>query len=302
MILAFVVAAVLQPASCHTISSDRILGKDLAAAAPELKALPAEVPISYAPAPGQIRIFRVAELAHIAAANNISTLPTADVCFSWNMSAPSGDKILTAVKKSLAGRNAEIEVIEQSRNDAPQGEIVFPLSGLTGVSDGAVIWRGYVTYAGDHHFAIWARVRIRIHETHVIATEALHPGVAISAEQIATVAYDGPLLRDKVVTDIRGIVGMIPRRIVPAGGVLTETDIEKPRDVERGDTVQVIAESGHARIEAQGIAQEAGRRGAVISVRNATSGKIFRARIDDKGRVTVIPGSFAGLAVEEHKS
>ena len=302
MILALLVASVMQPAACHTITTDRIVGKDLIAVVPAFAGLPPDLPLGYSPSPGQVRIFHPAELRRIAAANHLDANPTDDVCFAWQVSVPTKDKILAAVKKTLAGRNADIEIVDQSMAEAPEGEIVFPISGLTGISEEALIWRGYVTYAGDRRFNIWARVRIRVRETHIVATEPLLPGVAITSDQVKTAPYDGPLLRDKLLTDLSAVVGMIPHRVIPAGGVLIETDIDKPRDVERGDTVEVIAESGLARIEAQGIAEEAGRRGAVITVKNATSGKTFRARVDDKGKVTVVPGSFVGLAVEEHKS
>ena len=94
---------------------------------------------------------------------------------------------------------------------------------------------------------------------------------------------------------------MVPRRPLPAGVALTENDLDKPLDVERGDTVQVIAEEGHARIETQGVAEDGGRSGAVVTVRNLTSGKKFRARVEEKDKVLVIPGTSSGLAVEEKK-
>jgi flagella basal body P-ring formation protein FlgA len=94
---------------------------------------------------------------------------------------------------------------------------------------------------------------------------------------------------------------MVPRRPLPAGVALTENDLDKPRDVERGDTVQVIAEEGRAHIETQGVAQDGGRRGATITVKNSSSGKTFRARVEDKDKVLVIPGTSSGLAVEEKK-
>ena len=301
MMLAFVVASVVQSAACHTISADRIYARDVAAVVPAFAALPSDLDVGFAPAPGQTRIFHSTDLRRLAEAHQIPGEFRTDVCFTWQMAVPTREAILAAIGKTLAGRNAQVELVDQSLASAPAGEIIFPLTGLSGVSDEAVTWHGYVRYAGEKHYAIWARVRVRVKEHHVLATEPLKPDVAINPGELRLESYEGPLLRDKVLTDLASVVGMIPRRPLPPGVALTENDLDKPRDVERGDTVQVIAEEGHAHIEAQGIAEDGGRRGAVVSVRNATSGKKFRATVEDKDKVLVIPGTSSGLAVEEKK-
>lgn len=301
MILAFVVASVMPSAACHTIAADRIYARDLAAALPAFAALPPNLEVGFGPAPGQTRVFHPSDLRRIADAHQIKAEFPNDICFYWQMAVPTREAMLAAIGKTLAGRSAQVEIVDQSLQSAPAGELVFPLTGLSGVSDEAVTWRGYVRYAGDRHYMIWARVRIRVKEQHVLATEPLKPDVAIMPDQVRLEAYEGPLPRDKVLTDLSSVVGMVPRRPLPPGVALTENDVDRPRDVERGDTVQVIAEEGHARIEAQGIAEEGGRRGAEISVRNVTSGKKFRARVAQKGKVLVIPGTSSGLAVEDKK-
>lgn len=301
MILAFVVASVVHAASCHTIAAERIYARDLAVAAPVFAALPPDLEVGYAPAPGQTRIFHPPELRRIAAAHQLAADFPADICFAWQMAAPTRDAMLAAIGKTLAGRNAQVELLEQSLAPAPAGELVFPLSGLSGVSDQPLIWRGYVRYAGGKQYQIWARVQVRVKENHVVPTETLKPDLAITPDELRLEPYEGPLMRDKVFTALASVIGMVPRRPLPAGVALTENDLDKPRDVERGDTVQVIAEEGQARIETQGVAQDGGRRGATITVKNSTSGKTFRALVQDKDKVLVIPGTSSGLAVEEKK-
>jgi flagella basal body P-ring formation protein FlgA len=301
MMLAFVVASVVQSAACHTIAADRIYARDLAAAAPAFAALPPNLEVGFGPAPGQTRVFHPADLRRIADAHQIKAEFPNDMCFSWQMAVPTREAILASIGKTLAGRNAQVELLDQSLVSAPVGELVFPLSGLSGVSEEAVTWRGYVLYAGDRHYMIWARVRVRVKENHILPTEPLKPDVAITPDQLRLTPYEGPLLRDKLLTDLSAAIGLVPRRPLPAGVPLTENDLDRPRDVERGDTVQVIAVEGRAHIEAQGVAEEGGRRGAVITVRNGTSGKKFRARVEEKDKVLVIPGTSSGLAVEEKK-
>lgn len=301
MILAFIVASAVHAAACHTIAADRIYARDLAAVEPALAALPPELEVGYSPAPGQTRLFHPSDLRRLAEAHHIQAEFTQDICFAWQTAVPTREAILAAISKTLAGRNAQVELVDQSLAAAPAGELVFPLNGLSGVSEEAVTWRGYVRYAGERQYMIWARARVRVKENHILATEPLKPDLEITPDQLRLLPYEGPLTRDKVLTDLASVIGMVPRRPLPAGVALTENDVDKPREVERGDTVSVIAIEGRAHIEAQGVAEDGGRRGAVITVKNSTSGKKFRARIEDKDKVLAIPGTSSGLAVEEKK-
>jgi flagella basal body P-ring formation protein FlgA len=301
MIWGFVVASVMHATACHPIAAQHIYARDLAAAAPVFAALPPDLEVGFAPMPGQTRVFHPAELRHLTAEHQITAEFPGDICFDWQMEVPAREAIVQAINRALAGRGAQVDLVEQSRASAPVGELVFPLTGLTGVSDQAVVWRGYVQYANDQHYQIWARVRVRVKEDHVVPTEALKPDLIISSDELSLEHYEGPPPREKVVIDLASAVGMVARRPLPPGVPLTENDIEKPRDVERGDMVLVIAEQGRARIETQGVAEEGGRRGATVTVRNLASGKRFRARVEEKDKVLAIPGTSSGLAVEENR-
>jgi flagella basal body P-ring formation protein FlgA len=302
MILAFFVVGAAIPASCYPVSSDRIYARDLAAAAPAFTSLSPDIELGYSPAPGLQRVFHAAELRHIAQVNHLTIDSPADVCFAWRTAVPGREDMLAGMKDALKGRIARIEIIEQSLTSAPVGKPVFPLAGLCGFSTESVIWRGYVEYGTNHRFAIWARVRVSVTETRLVATETLSAGEPIRASQLKSETYDGPLARQETVTDLKSAVGMITRFDISSGTVLLQNMLDKPKDVERGDTVNVIAEYGAARIETQGVAEQAGRIGAVITVHNSKTGRKFRARVQDKDKVLVVPGGPAGLVSEESKS
>jgi flagella basal body P-ring formation protein FlgA len=95
---------------------------------------------------------------------------------------------------------------------------------------------------------------------------------------------------------------MVPRRPIAAGEPVTRSLLEPPKDVSRGDTVEVVVNGGSALVRAAGVAEESGNRGATIVVRNATSGRKFHARIEEKGKVSVVPGVAAGLIPKDQKS
>jgi flagella basal body P-ring formation protein FlgA len=290
--------ALATPSVCHPVESDRIYGRDLASAAAVFQGLPSDWQAGLAPVPGQQRIFGGNELRRIALEHHIEGEMPESVCFSWPMSTPSREAMRAAMEKTLANRDATVEILDDSMNPAPPGEIHFPLSGLSGSSSGPVVWRGSVNYAGNHSFLIWARVRVTVRERRVVTAEALRPGEEIRREQLRVEAYEGPLTRESYCTSLEEAVGLMPQNSIAADTTLKTSLLRERKDVERGDLVAVIVQSERTRLEAQGIAEDGGRRGSVITVRNARSGRKFRARVEDKDKVLVLATSSAGLVVE----
>lgn len=299
-----ILLALLQPIACHIVKSDRIYGRDFAGAVPALAAIAPDLQVGLSPLPGQQRVFRIADLKRIALANHLpaeAEIPE-DVCFAWALAVPDRKQMQPAMAKSLANRNPSIEIVESSLLPAPEGEMVFPLAGLSMGSDKPSVWRGYIRYAETRKLQVWARVLVSVKEVHVVAAADLHPGDTLQKEQIKLESYQGPVRREKYLIDPAQAEGLLLRRPVTAGTALTEDMLEAPQDVNRGDLVSAIVQTGAARIEVQGVAESDGRKGQVISVRNPRSGRSFHARIEDKGLVVVVPGGQFGLAVETKKS
>ncbi len=288
--------------ACHPITADWIYGRDLVAAAPSFAGLPPELPVSYSPVPGLERIFHPAELRRLAETHHLTGAAVAEnICFAWPLASLTRERIAASIEQTLAGRHPHIEPLDWSLAAIPAGELVFPLSGLSALSDKPVIWKGYVAYAGDRRFSTWANVRVAIREPHLISSVALRVGESVSAGQVKTEIYDGPLPREKALTSPDELRGLRARRDIPAGVTLFESLFEIAKEVERNELVTVLVETGAAHIETQGIAEWAGRRGDIISVRNPKTGRVYRARIEDKGTVRVVPGGAVGLVVEEKK-
>lgn len=300
MIAGLLIAASIQAAlSCHTIDKDRIYGRDLAIAEPAFAALPANLEIGLAPVPGQQRTFRSEELASIARSQHIEGIVTRPVCFAWELKAPERADLLAAMNETLADRNATVEIVEQSNAPLPHGKLSFPLSGLSGTSDAPVMWRGSVTYGSGRTLLTWARVRITVRERHVAASELLHPGDEIRADQLKLVDYQGPLTREHYFTSVAAVAGMTPRTTINPELALLDSMVRQRKQVERGDLVEVTVQTERTRIEAQAVAEESGGRGSLITVRNAKSGRRFRAKVQEKGKVLVVPEGPTGLATDE---
>jgi flagella basal body P-ring formation protein FlgA len=288
--------------ACHSLSHDQILGRDLAAAIPAMALLPPDLKLGYSPSPGVQRAFRVSQLQQLASQYGISARIPGPVCFAWALHPVSNQEIVNAIRKSLAGQVVDLDITDQSHFAAPEGEVHFPLQGLSGESDKPIVWNGFVEYGGGRKFNIWARVRITVHEKHVIAARSINAGEVIEPSALKTVEYQGPLMRSLVVRDESEAAGQCARWSIPAGSVLANGMLVAPHSVERGQLVTVHVSSGAAHIETQGIADDGGYKGDVIRVHNPKTGVVFRARIDDRGVVTVVPGGKVGLVVEDKKS
>jgi len=293
-------------AGCHIIDADRIYARDLTAVFPVFSSLPPDLPIAYAPAPGWQRTFHAAEIQRLATANHLSLGMNADVCFGWAMAVPEPDRIVAAMKASLAAAfpadDIAIRIVDRSRAAVPKGDLTFPIQGASLRSGAPVVWRGFDVYANGRRLGIWASALIAVKGARVVAAHALHAGEPIRAEDVRAEDYQGPLLSTTAVSDVKSVIGLLPSRPIAAGDTLLTNLLEPPKDVARGDTVEVVVDSGGALIKTAGIAEESGNRGATILVRNTTSGRKFHARVEDKGKVSVAPSIAVGLVGKDQKS
>jgi len=289
-------------AACVPVSGDRILGRDLAATVPQLGALPPDMPIGYSPMPGVRRTFLIGELQEIAKRHGILTKISAPVCFSWTVHPLGQTEIIEALKKSLAGIDAELDITDQCRVAVPDGELVFPLTGLTAESTRPIYWNGYVRYAENKKFTTWVQVRITVHENRIVAARALRAGETIGPADIKTVAYSGPLQSASVLHKNEDATGKCPVRPIAEGTFLADSMLALPQDVERQQLVTVRIHCGATLIETQGIAVESGHRGDVIKIRNPKTGRLFLGQISDYGVVTVVPGGETGLVGDGQRS
>lgn len=272
-------------AGCLSVQprADRIVAGDLLAAFSALAELPAATPIAPAPAPGVVRVFGLSEL-HMLAARFHVTPPAAGFCVARPVSPLTPQRLLDAMLHAIPG--AAIEILEHSRLPAPDGEIEFPRGQLQSSPAGA-LWTGFVRYAANRRFTIWARVKISVPAERVVAKADLPAGKPISAAAVEVVRRDEFPAAAAFATTTEDVIGRLPRLLIRAGTAIRASQLENPKEVLRGDTVTVEVHDGRASLKLEAEAEAAGAIGQFISVRNPTSGKRFRARVEAKGLVSV---------------
>jgi flagella basal body P-ring formation protein FlgA len=275
---------------CHPVDSDRISAANLTLVDPRFASLPADASAGYAPAPGVRRVIAASELERIAAKYGLTAGGFTSVCFEWPLHSLTQDDVLAAIRKSLATPDARIELTEFSRYSVPAGELVFPRSGLTKSAKAEGAWRGYVEYEPKRRFAIWARLKIAVPLTRVIAVADLRVGSTIEGSQVKVETVEGFPEPEPVVQSLEEAVGRVLKRPVGAGMPVPAAALDTPKtaqSISRGETVQVDVHSGAARLKLEGRAESDGRDGQQIRVRNTVSGKTFLATVAGKGKVLV---------------
>jgi flagella basal body P-ring formation protein FlgA len=284
---------------CEMIANDRILGADLAKALPAfLNKMPGDAVVGYSPTPGTRRVFKSAELQRIGAPYGVTVEPDAEACFEWNLQPLNDDVIRAAIMDSLQSPGAHVDILAISGTQAPAGKISFPIAGLLASTvtgpDTPVTWRGEVLYHGSRKFSIWARVKISSTMSRVVATELIQPGQTVGSNQVRLETYDDFPLRNDIARNLEEVVGRMPRRAIRMGLPVFRADLIEPFQVQRGDLVDVTAISGAAQLHVPAIAETPGRQGDLVTLKNAHSGKSFRARIEgkDKALVMILPPSY----------
>src|SRR5947207_2414097 len=106
-------------------AAEHIRARDLAAAIPAWSAIDPDTDVLPAPIPGVQRVIRADELRRLGARWNVTGDVLPEICFTIPVAAPEPTRMLAAMQRSLP--NARIELIETSRQPAPDGEFQFPV-------------------------------------------------------------------------------------------------------------------------------------------------------------------------------
>jgi flagella basal body P-ring formation protein FlgA len=273
--------------SCHAVDGDHITAADLGRVWPEFAAIAPQAVIGYSPQPGANRTFEPAELARFAAAHGLEFHGTETACFELALAELDPSRIQASIRESLTGMeatSADVEVIEYSRFRVPSGKLRFPIESLPAYAPAnTAIWNGFVEHE-NRRYPVWARVRITTPQTRVVAVANLRAGLRLEAGDIRLEEARVFPTRTPALKSVSDCAGMLMRRYLPAGTPLSAGDLMEPNDVDRGDIVAVEVQSGRAILALEAEAQTSGRRGQTVTLRNTTSGKIFRAKISGKGR------------------
>jgi flagella basal body P-ring formation protein FlgA len=136
-------------------------------------------------------------------------------------------------------------------------------------------------------WSLFLPVRVEILADVVILSGSVARGQALSRDQLRLDERDVAPLIGGYLSRIEDAEHMTLKRSVPLGTILTTSLIERPKLIERGQRVQVIAGAAALTITTYGEALADAAEGDRVKVRNLKSLKVVEGKVDADGRVRV---------------
>jgi flagella basal body P-ring formation protein FlgA len=120
-----------------------------------------------------------------------------------------------------------------------------------------------------------------------IAAKPIKRGEIITASDVRLTRVNGTAVASDSLEQIGDVVGRALLRDVGQGEIFSAKAVKIPPVVEVGSRVTMIYRRGRLEATARGVALEDGIQGQEISIRNESSKKVVRARVAEKGLVTI---------------
>jgi flagella basal body P-ring formation protein FlgA len=130
-------------------------------------------------------------------------------------------------------------------------------------------------------------VRARVTAMVAVAAAPVAANEALTNAQVTIERRDISNIADPLSTP-QEAVGQMSHRMLRPGDILRGGQLSSPVLVKRGDAVVMVARREGIEVSTAGEALDAGARGAMVRVRNATSGQVVRMRVAGQGTVEPI--------------
>lgn len=293
-LLALQLAAKPGPA-CIQIESDRILATDVAKAEPLFKTVSPDAVLSFGPSVGSRRIVSKRDVERWASRFGLTSpedIQIDGLCFERAAHPLGRREVEAAIRRSLpTDRDIRIELVELSKFPVPAGVLEFPLSGAVpppkSRPDDPFLWHGQLRSDAGGTYGCWARVRLIATRQAVRMKVDLGQGENLDVSDLEiSSAPTCPLLNSKD-ERIQDYAGLVLKRRLRAGTVLTRAMVVSPPDIARGSLVlvKVVAGATHLTLEAQ--AESDGYTGRRIVLSNIESKRHFQGTVQADGTVLV---------------
>lgn len=158
---------------------------------------------------------------------------------------------------------------------------------LNGNQQGLGKLQAKVSCQGSQPWTKFVAAEVSLFAEVLVASENIRRGTLIEDRHIRVMETNLAMLRRTPVSDRDLVIGMELKYPLTSGGAFSLEGLSRPVLVERGDLVQLVAESKNLKIRQQGEALQDGALGKVINVRNNGSEMVVQAEVVGFGRVKV---------------
>ena len=143
-------------------------------------------------------------------------------------------------------------------------------------------------YVGEKEQArFWVKAEVRVYDQVVVAARPIGRQETLSAKDLRLERREITSRTAQIFTRLDDVVGKQSTRSIQSDDVITANAIERPTLLKRGSPITLVFDSGSLRVETQGVAEEGGKMGDLIQVKNSTSGKMLRGVVLDERNVKV---------------
>ncbi len=138
----------------------------------------------------------------------------------------------------------------------------------------------------EHTFLL--SVKIREYRSVLKAAGKIEKGSVGESIPVIMDRVESTNITGELLTASEQLVGMRARRIIKAGGILTDDMFEPVPIIKQGRTVRLIVRTGSVVITTSAVAKEDGGPGSVVLVQKEGRGERLKARVVDKETVELL--------------
>jgi flagella basal body P-ring formation protein FlgA len=184
--------------------------------------------------------------------------------------------------------NIEVHVLPIQVPAAPLGAVIFKVLQPSSIpSSGTYNFLVAAQIAGREEARFWVKSEIRVFDQAVVAITPLGKQDLISAADVRLERREIASRSSRPFTRIDDVIGKQSTRAIAVNEVLTQASVDRPTIVKRGSPVTLVFENAGLRVETKGVAEEAGKIGDLVQVKNPSSGKLLRGTVLDGRNVKV---------------
>ncbi|HEY7558908.1 MAG TPA: flagellar basal body P-ring formation chaperone FlgA [Candidatus Binatia bacterium] len=193
-----------------------------------------------------------------------------------------------AAYSSWKAENVEVRVLPFQPVSLPEGAPnLRVLRPLNGISPGQQNFLIAAESGGKEHARLWVKAEVRVFAEVVVSSQSLASQEIVKIGDVRLERREVSGLDGRPFYRIDDVVGQQVARSILVNETLTQKRLERPTVLRRGSAVTLLYETGTLRVETPGVAQENGRTGELIQVKNSSSGKLLSGRVLD-GRMVRI--------------
>ncbi|AIF53792.1 flagellar basal body P-ring formation chaperone FlgA [Pelosinus sp. UFO1] len=204
------------------------------------------------------------------------------------------DKAISAIRSQVGSTVTDDDLVISSVGNVqeiqvPIGNVVLSTSLPYGIRYNTPTTVLITTNVNEQRFTkLPLKFDVKLYRQIAVATREVNAGDLITEDALRFERMDTGKLAAGYIMDKKKIVGLMARRSITPGAVLTDSMVVKPIVIKRSSSVTLVTRIATMEVTAVGQAMQDGYEGQLIRVRNANSNKIILGKVLNESTVEVL--------------